>query len=201
MPSRVAWASTLARVFSERIAHFETSTFAMENNPTRLTRSLGGLSALIGLTIAALLAFLCLRSHKQAHALFLFAHQGKAAAVVSLDGQILIGATNIPFGPSRAWTAQTVTTTSDEMRQLREAALDTPSKKQAARFALAANFNDAFGVKGAWCRLIAFPHWLAITLALLPSLRWSQRRLTRRRRRLHQRCLECGYDLRGAHDR
>jgi hypothetical protein len=173
----------------------------MNQNPNNPRRSLGSRSAIVGLLLAALLALLWFQSHKQGQALFLFAHHGKAAALVSLDGQILIGATNIPFGPGRAWTAQTVTTTSEEMRQLREAALDTPSKKQAARFAIAANVNDAFGVKAAWCRLVAFPHWLALTLALLPVLRWTQRRLTRRRRRIRGRCLECGYDLRSAQDR
>src|SRR5687768_8656761 len=141
-------------------------------------RRQGGASALLTLLLAALLAWLWLRSHARPHALFLFGPQGKVAAVLSLDGQLLIGASNIPLGPSRAWTAQALSTPPNELRQLRQAALDTPSKRQAANFLAAANVTDAFGVQGAWCRLIGVPHWLPIALCLIPPLRWTARRIT-----------------------
>ena len=170
----------------------------MPDTLTHPARSHSGIRPLITLLLATLFAWLWVCSHTRSHALFLFGPEGKVAGVVSLDGQIFVGATNIPFGPSRAWTAQTISTTPDEMRHLRQAALATPSQKQAARFLAAANVTDAFGVQGAWWRLIGVPHWLPIALCTVPPLRWSLRRITRRRRVAKGRCPHCGYDLRGA---
>jgi hypothetical protein len=173
----------------------------MSQSPNDARRSFGGRSALVGLALACLTAWLWIHSRRHGDALFLFGPGGKIGGVVSLEGQLLIGATNIPLGPSRAWTAQTVSTSLDEMRRLRQAAMDTASRKQGGRFAVAANVQDAFGVKGGWCRLVGVPHWLVVLLGLTPGAAWARRRWGRRRRRVRGRCVECGYDLRGARER
>lgn len=45
---------------------------------------------------------------------------------------------------------------------------------------------------------IWFPHWVLIPLLLLPGLLWIAMIVRKRRRRLRNACLTCGYDLRAS---
>jgi len=182
-------------------------------------KSLGGRRAFLGLILLALTSLLWYRSYHHGDVMALFGPSGKIGGVLSSRGQLLFAFTNIDLGAERAWTIQTLACSPEEAADLHAmlygdstanvamfggnnapaaptTTLPVISKK--GPFMVGRHEKNAFGVENKWCSLIGFPHWLFLPLGFWPIATWTRRKAQLRKRKRQNRCLTCGYDLRGA---
>jgi hypothetical protein len=156
-----------------------------------------GRRALIWLAVAAAVGWLWWHGHRRGDALVLMGPAGQVSGVISFEGELLFGVSNIRLGGRRAWTAQTLSLSRDEAVSVRERLLDTNAVARRAGFTAATHAKDLMGVPEGSCRLIGVPVWLVLGLCALPAVSWARWRWAIRRRRRRGWCLNCGYDLRG----
>jgi hypothetical protein len=187
-------------------------------------RSLGGRRAFLGLILLALTSLLWHRSYHHGDVMAVFGPSGKIGGVLSYRGQLLIAFTNIDMGAERAWTIQTLASAPEEAADLHamlygestsNAGVSTmynpiappaptatlPVISQKGPFMAGRHEKNAFGIQNKWCSLVGFPHWLLLPLGFWPIATWTKRKAQLRRRKKQNRCLSCGYDLRGAESR
>jgi len=160
-------------------------------------------SAILSTLLAILLAFSWQRSHTSAHGIILLLDGGRAWGVGFVEGQILLTATDIKFGPRRAWSAETFAAPIAEMNDLRAILLDDGNGGTRGKWNFAAHAGQTTRLPTgpSWTGTFAFPHWLVIALLLLPPLLWLKSRLTRTRRIRAGHCPACNYDLRASADK
>jgi len=154
---------------------------------------------LISTLLLALAVWLWARSYGGADVLLLLGPGGRAAAVASWRGQLLVGASTVSLGDERAWTILPVRPTDDETIELAHRLLADPTIRRAwggFLWARSAPGGNALGVPGAGFGAVAVPHWLIVTLAAIAPLRATRRQWVVHRRRKTGRCAACGYDLR-----
>ncbi len=182
-------------------------------------KSLGGRRAFIGLLLLTLTSLLWYRSYHHGDVMAVFGPGGKIGGVLSYRGQLLIAFTNIDVGAERAWTIQTLAASSEEAADLHAmlygesspnakmfggnnfpllSTTTLPIISKKGPFIVGRHEKNAFGLDNKWCSLIGFPHWLLLPLGFWPIATWSKRRAQLRKRKKQNRCLTCGYDLRGA---
>lgn len=146
------------------------------------------------------LAILWTRSRRHADVLAFYTPQAHLVGVASEPSGLLLCATDLPFDPGYAITADWVAVpTAEFIPAIHEVLFDPSAEKWHAL-----GFRSAGGTLGTagWSyRALVAPYWaVAVVLAmtLLPCFnRWH----TRRRRKKEGRCLACGYDLRSATER
>lgn len=185
-------------------------------------KSLGGRRAFIGLILLALTSLLWYRSYHHGDVMAVLGPGGKIGGVLSYRGQLLLAFTNIDLGAERAWTIQTLASSPEEAADLhdmlcgefpniaRNAAMfggnnfpvapttTLPIISKKGLFIVGRHEKNAFGLDKKWCSLIGFPHWLLLPLGFWPIATWTRRRAQLHQRKRQNRCLTCGYDLRGA---
>jgi len=158
--------------------------------------------ALLTLPLLAGVVLLWHRSPDRADALFLFAPGGRLQGVASHRGQLLFCFSSADFGPDRAFTATTQTSSATEFDEVRKAVADNLGPQWArAGLQFGVSKADAFGVTGAKYALAVLPHWLVLLLVLPLPVPWLRHAREMRRRRTRRLCLTCGYDLRATADR
>lgn len=188
-------------------------------------KSLGGRRAVVGLILLTLTSLLWYRSYHHGDVMAVFGPSGKIGGTLSCRGQLLFAFTNIELGAERAWTIQTLACNPEEAADfhamlygesttsggglfgggntMSNSGASTPtttlpviSKK--GPFMVGRHNKNAFGLENKWCSLIGFPHWLLLPLGFWPIATWTRRKAQLRKRKRQNRCLTCGYDLRGA---
>jgi len=153
--------------------------------------------------LAALVAWTWLRSNSAGEGVVLLLDGGRAWGVGSVEGQILLTATDIKFGPHRAWSAETFSVPLNEINALRAVLLDDGKGGTRGRwnFAAHAGQTERLGTGKSWAGTLGLPHWLLITLLLIPPALYLKTRLARRNQIRAGRCATCGYDLRASADK
>ncbi len=158
-----------------------------------------GSTALFGAIALGAVVWLWVRSYAHGDGIAIFLDGGRTWGVTSLKGQILFAATDIKLGGGRAWSAQTLSTSVEEMGALSMALLDdgTGRARGTWGFAMSSQPKDFLGLQGARAGAIGLPHWVLAGLFLWPVAMWGRYRIVVMRRRKRGCCLACGYDLRG----
>lgn len=151
---------------------------------------LATVSFLLLITIAILWA----RSPRHADVLMFYTPAGHLTGMASDRGGMLFCTSDISFGPEMGLSADAMSTSGDDLAQIRQALFDPANEKlHLLGFRVVAVTLGAWGWKFS---AILVPYWaLLILLSILPldGVRWV---IVRRRRQRRGQCVACGYDLR-----
>ena len=159
-------------------------------------------------------------SYRRAVAVAAFGPGGRPAVVCAASGSFHLFVSNVPTGPSTAWTVDARTETPQRSAELHDElilAADvhlgdrivTPTTRPAMSTGLpvsdvvpnplrlsAGGGCDVLGQPGTWYAYASAPAWIVVPVLAIVPVRDGRRWVLRRRRARAGRCLGCGYDLR-----